>query len=288
LHLRSTLEHVDNVAQEEYCLTEGWAGMGWGCWDESSAPSGIEWEDYERHKIAAGESVNASVRRLHDLPVGSLVWTRRFDGSYWLGEVVGDWEYRDRPESRALDLFNLRRCQWWSVGTEDAVPGKVVNNFRASITLNPVRDSGAVRYTRMLLAQLKGSDSPEESPEPLEVIKSLLGAEALEDLVAVFLQDRFDLLLVARGKTTPGYEYVLRARDTGRKAVCSVKSGSSPVDLDRLPEDPTVDLFAYAVSGNYVNGPREGLRIIETDQLVDFLRMRPEVLPDRIGRWLSR
>jgi hypothetical protein len=263
LHLRSPFEHVDNVAQEEYCLTEGWTGMGWGCWDQSSAPSGIDWGDYERHKIAAGEPVNASVRRLHDLPAGSLVWTRRFDGSYWLGELVGDWEYRDTPESRALDLFNLRRCRWWAVGTEDGVPGKVVNNFRAPITLNPVKDPGAVRYTRMLLAQLKGSKSREQSPEPLEVIQSLLGAEALEDLVAVYLQDRYDLLLVARGKTTPGYEYVLRARDTGRKAVCSVKSGSSAVDLDRLPEDPAVDL-------------------------VDFLRERPEMLPDRIGRWLSR
>lgn len=285
LHLRSLLEHVDHREQERFCLNQGWAGVGWGIWDRTA--SGISWDEYRERKIRDDGGVNDSVRRLHDLAVGTLVWTRRLDGSYWLGELTGRWEYRGDETARGLDLFNVRPSRWWSVGTEDAVPGKIINNFRATVTVNAVADPGAVRYTRRLHAQVAGHRERLEPLESREIIESMLGPEALEDLVAVFLQDQFDLLLVARGRSTPGYEYVLRHRRTGRRAVCSVKSGATPVQLERLPEDPAVDTFAYAVCGAYLGEPPQGLRTIATEELVGFVETRREVLPDQVARWLA-
>lgn len=288
LHLRSTIvDPVDHLAIEDYCLPneeDGWAGVGWGCWDDT--PSGISWNQYVERKERAGEAIDASVELLHDLPIGGLIWTRGRDSSYWLGEVIGRWEYRGDEHARALDMFNLRRCRWRRVGTEDSVPGKVVNNFRASKTVNPVTDLGAVRYTRRLHAQLTGGAQELEPVSPHEVIESLLGATDLEDLVAVYLQDRHDLVLVSRGRSTPGYEYVLCRRDTGRRAVASVKSGGDPVDLDRLPEDPDVDLYAYAVCERCIGTPRE-ICEISTDQLAGFILERRAILPDQVARWLA-
>lgn len=202
LHLRSTVEGVDHVAIEDWCLrtdSKCWVGVRWGLWDDES--DGISWEEYE-HRSG---SVNDSVQRLHDLPKGSLVWSRRRDSSYWLGEITGKWRYRDGPEAQRLDMFNVRRCRWWHVGTQDSVPGIVVSNFNRQKALNPVADRGAVLYTRRLHAQLSGAAREMAPAEPHDVIESLLGATDLEDLVAVYLQDQQGLVLINRAPSTVGY-----------------------------------------------------------------------------------
>lgn len=286
LHLRSTMEHVDHGEQESSCLADdGWAGVGWGCWDDPREV--LSWAEYQAAKQASGEAVNASVRRLHDAPVGTLVWSRRRDGSYWLGELTGGWEYRGTGEARRIDLFNVRPCRWVLVGTEAAVPGKIVNNFRGPVAVNPVKDAAAVEYTLRLHVQLTGQTLTTQPRDPEQVIRSLLGPDDVEDLVAVYLQAQHDLLLVSRGRTTPGYEYVLRHRVTGRHAVASVKSGATPVDLNLLPESQTIDAFYYSVSGRTCGQRKSNAREITTRELVDFMNQRRAVLPDRVAYWLG-
>lgn len=288
VHLRSGIRTPDEwVAIENYCLRQdgGWIGVGWGIWGEEVL-DGISWNEYGRRRVGHGESVDESVRRLHALPVGSLAWTRRRDGTYWLGEITGPWRYVDSETTRALDLFNVRPCRWWKVGTEDAVPGKIVNNFRPSRTVNPVADAVAVRYSHERHRELCGLPPTGELPTPKEVITSLLGATDLEDLVAVFLQDRYDLVLVSRGRSTPGYEYVLRSRQTGRRALATVKSGGARPELDRLPHDGQSDLYVYAVSGPHTDARYSDVRWISTAELAQFIVDRPNILPENVLRWL--
>jgi hypothetical protein len=260
---------------------------GLACLWEDDSYTGITFERYADLRAGAGEGVNASVQRLHDLPIGALIWSRRRDSSYWLGELTGSWRYRDGPDAQALDMFNVRPCRWWRVGTQDLVPGKVVNNFSARMTLNPVTDPGAVRYTRRLRAQYAGLGHEFTPPTPSEVITSLLGPTDLEDLVAVYLQDQQNLVLVNRGRSTVGYEYVLRDRATGRKAVATVKSGGSAADLDALPIDPDIDVWAYtAIERNWTGRERSDVRWITTERLATFIAHRPKVLPEQVDRWL--
>ncbi len=126
-----------------------------------------------------------------------------------------------------------------------------------------------------------------DPPAPQEVIESLLGALDLEDLVAVYLQDQHELVLINRGRSTVGYEYVLRHRRTGARVVATVKSAGAAVDLDALPSDRAVSVWAYAVSGRAQGRPRDDIRWIGTDELIEFVCRRPEVLPDQVIRWLS-
>lgn len=192
LHLRSTVDGVDHVAIEDWCIGDGgdgWAGVGWGLWEDDSY-TGISFARYTEIRASRGETVSDSVQRLHQLPIGALMWSPRRDSSYWLGELTGPWRYRDGAEAQALDMFNVRPCRWWRVGTQDVVPGKVVNNFSARVTLIPVKDPGAVRYTRRLHAQYVGLGHDLRPTTPVEVMTSLLGPTDLEDLVAVYLQDQ--------------------------------------------------------------------------------------------------
>lgn len=290
LHLRSTVDGVDHVAIEDWCIGDGgdgWAGVGWGLWEDDSY-TGISFAQYTEIRAGRGETLSDSVQRLHQLPIGALMWLRRRDSSYWLGELMGPWRYRDGAEAQALDMFNLRPCRWWRVGTQDVVPGKVVNNFSARVTLNPVKDPGAVRYTRRLHAQYAGLAHDLRPTTPVEVITSLLGPTDLEDLVAVYLQDQHHLVLINRGRATVGYEYVLRDRDTGRRAVATVKSGGYAADLDALPTDPDVDVWAYTVvERNWTGHDRDDIRWITTDELAAFITSRPQVLPEQVIRWLG-
>jgi len=118
-------------------------------------------------------------------------------------------------------------------------------------------------------------------------VESLHGATELEDLVAVCLHDRHALILVSRGCSTPGYEYVLRARRDGRAAVASVKSGAAPIELDHLPSGDGVDVWAYAVSGAATGTPRDEIQWISTAELPDFMAKRPAILPENVARWLT-
>jgi len=118
------------------------------------------------------------------------------------------------------------------------------------------------------------------------VLESLLGALDLEDLIAVYLQDRYGMILVNRRRSTVGYEFVLRYRDDGRRAVATVKSGKAKVDLDALPSDTDLEVWAYAVSGDSTGEPRSDVRWISTSELVGFILARPSVLPDQVSRWL--
>lgn len=110
----------------------------------------------------------------------------------------------------------------------------------------------------LLHAQYAGLAHDLRATTPVEVITSQLGPTDLEDLVAVYLQDQHHMVLINRGKSTVGYEYVLRDRDTGRRAVATVKSGGYAADLDALPTDPDVDVWAYTVvERNWTGRDRE-------------------------------
>lgn len=281
LHLRSTVEHVNHDELTRWCLEQGWSGMGWGLWD---GESDREWEDY----LVRATGNLGNVRRFHALEQGTLLWTRERSGVYWLGELTGPWQYRGDELAERLDLFNVRRTRWWEVGTEEKVPGRVVNAFRSPMTLQEVEERGARRYSNRRHALLTGAAEKLESEDPQAVLSSLLGAEDLEDLVAVYLQDRYGYLLVSRNRSTPGYEYDFRHREDGRRAVCSVKSGHTHVDLELLPSDSVDASFAYAVSGGYDGLAHTNLTCIRTEDLASFLLERRAVLPERVALWLDR
>jgi hypothetical protein len=283
LHIRSTIR--DDAAHDRatvWCLENSYSGLGWGIWDHEGL-AGISWSEYEEHGRA-----NSNVRRFHDAAVGTLLWTRQRNGNYWLGVVEGEWEYRDEQQARDLDLFNVRPTRWEQVGTEGKVPGRVVNAFRSRWTLQKIHDDAAREYTRRLHEKLFEGRSDFEPADAETVIKSLLGPEDLEDLVAVYLQDRYAYLVVSRLRSTPGYEYELRTRDGGDTAVASVKSGETHVDLDLLPSDTVDASYGYAVCEKYDGQRHDRFTEIKTDELAEFMRSRREVLPERVVAWLGR
>ena len=70
------------------------------------------------------------VARFAAVEDGSLVWTRDFDGLFWLGRLEGPLRYDDTAEAVAVDLVHVRPCTWRSPPvTESAAPPAVVATF---------------------------------------------------------------------------------------------------------------------------------------------------------------
>src|SRR5205823_3419243 len=122
---------------------------------------------------------------LNRIAEGDLIWTRNRKAVYYLGQIAGDWRPDNDPEHTEADIVNLRPCVWVRVGTMDNVPGAVINAFRPAATIQHVSDPHALEYSRFLFAQLCGEPCPSSTKPD---IFSLMSADDLEDVVAVYLQ----------------------------------------------------------------------------------------------------
>ena len=90
---------------------------------------------------------------------------------------------------------------------------------------------------------------------------------------------------------TPVSEAALRHKDTGQLAVVSVKSGAgNPVPVPELAKAAGgAKPYVYSTHRAYSALPREhGVIEIEREELVAFMDAHPELLPPRIGRWLTK
>ncbi len=224
---------------------------------------------------------------MHDAPDGALVWMRNSAGTYYLARIEGSWRYLTDPAAADVDLFNARPATIKPAGVESRVPGKVANSFIRGQAFRRIWDGPARRYTQSLWEELAG-EPPSFYPSYEDVLASLLGAQELEDLVAVYLQSEHDYLVfpAARRPDTPAYEYVLRHPD-GQEAIVQVKTGNSevPVGADALPVEHVDRIYVFSPTGNYRGRRARNVERLDFGELVTFMREQADCLPPLVEHW---
>jgi len=291
-------EHPDVTdwdGARRYCRERGLVGVGWGLKDVLDDGAAYD-EVLEAVAEVPGWSPggpNTISRLAEQVQVGELIWTRDRGGAFWLGRIEeGTWRYDGSPEAYEWDLNNVRPCRWLSDSLRDyEVPGAVVRGFSGrGQTLCRVPSLVAERVSRLIWDSETNPDVPWEVFSADEVISDLLEAEDVEDAVLLLLQAEGWLLLPStRKKATPMYEAAFRHRDDGRHAVVSVKSGSgNPVPVPELcAEVDDTEVFVFSTHDNYSAKPEDlGAKAISRARLAEFMATRPELLPDRVSRWL--
>lgn len=265
-----------------FCLEKGILGFGWSI---ESSSSEVDWEEYQAKAAEkyGDRSWKAAINGLHDrMEKGDLCWTRDHDGSYYLGRVEGPWRYEGGIEYREADIVNVRDCNWVKVGSPDAVPGKVINSFFQG-TLQRVTGDAIREYSDMLYRRLSEMGESDVNIGA-EDLFSLLHPEDCEDLVALYLQEQgYRLIPSTCKKSTVNYEYVLKHRDTGEKAVVQVKRGNVPLDAEEYQAlDGTVYLFT---SGGDQRGEASNVTFIDPSTIRGFLQENRQILPERVLQW---
>jgi hypothetical protein len=280
-----SITHADCI---NVCLRKGILGVGWGLpatpadpfdprevWKLASDPE----NGYERQSL---NSFSYALNSLTSINQGDLLWTRDTRGMYYLGRVTGPYRYTDDEDCQAVDLCNVVPTELRQVGTPSAVPGKIVSAFRPPRTVQRINGRSVTRYSEYLWSVL--NDEPTPGLKNQNVF-DFLDAEELEDVIFVMLQnDGYVVFPNGRKGDTMSYEYVLRERSSGKEVVTQVKSGKTPVDFQKLPEN--ISAIVFQPNGYFRGEKPSNVKIVSPDKLLQFMKDHIHLLPQNVHGWL--
>lgn len=271
------------VDPRAFCFERGLVGCGWGV---EYSGAGLPWKHYESKATeiyyeAGDKGWWPAVNAIHNrMKIGDLVWSRNWDGVYFLGRVTGEWHYDDTGEHYRADIINFRTCEWHRIGVADKVPGAVRNSFSRGRVLQVVNSTTALAYSTKLLGLDSGDLELDNN------IFGLISAGGIEDLVGLYVQSLGYLVVPSTcQRTTAFYEFVLRHRETGRKATIQVKAGTTPLDRDAYRE-LSDEVFLFTVSESYSGRNYSNVHCLSRETLESFARKNKHLLPETISMWL--
>jgi hypothetical protein len=281
---------VNNIDPRQFCIERKILGIGWAV-DVDNVDT-IDWDTY--YKSAQDEyynkgdkgwwpAINAVKNRM---VLNDLCWTRDWSGVYYLGRILSDWRYEDGKEYKSADVVNVRNCDWKKIGTVDAVPGKIINSFIPSRTVQAVDDESVAIYSVFLYNSLSDAFNYPLTSTPNDFL-SLISAEDCEDLVGLFLQEKGYRIIPSSCKAdTAAYEFVMKNLSTGKAAVAQVKQGFVNINITDYSSLPC-EVFLFTSHGQYIGTPAANVICIAPDEICNFAKSHPLILSDRIKRWIS-
>ena len=295
--LRSSVPGIDHGEQVAHCVDRGLIGIGWRI-DElaSGTPLEVVCQTIEDNPAEGwGRGAAQTVRRFGtEAAIGDFVWTRDTSGRYLLCKITGDYRYDISEASKLADVHQVRDVAWAPRPLNDLeVPGGVIRRFVGiGSSFSRIHDDGARLLTPYLWEKLHDRPLPELALTPNEVLVSHLDPYDVEDLVYVWLQVArgYVALPRARQRDTPAYEWTMIHRDSGRRGIVQIKTGSEPVDLQALADaraDDQTDTYAFATCGSYRGDPSVVDEVVGSDTLLSFAAEHPGLLPLRVRAWFE-
>jgi hypothetical protein len=289
--MRSRKYGVDHEKQVEWALEHGIVAIGWGRGDE--IPGTLEdcLRGIEKHWDRRSASC---VARFAEAENGSLVWSLHTDGTWLLGEIVGEWKPDYSPGAAAVDMYQTRKIRWAPRRLlSEEVPGGAIRAFSGrGSAFSEIKDIPARLLSSALFAELNGEEPELPNLSASTVLTSLLSPFDVEDLVFAFLQVECDYLVIPGTRRTDNaaYEYAVVRRGTSELQPVSIKTGNTPVNTAQLASTAGVAKtrgIAYSTTGHY-DGPTDGVvEVIKDADLLRFAEEKAQYLPPRVRRWFK-
>jgi hypothetical protein len=268
----------------EFCREGGFLGIGWGV---ASEP--LDWQSYQRRAIARDGVVHPAVRELHDLPDGTLIWTRDpADGVFYLAMVNGPWRYLHTQAADDCDVHNVRPVRMVACESPSRVPAAMVNRFTGGWAIQRIHDEHAARWSASVFAELTANRG-ENRPTLDDVLTSYLDDRDVRNLVRAYLQRRLGYLVrpPARRPGLAGWNPVLRDGH-GCEAIVRARRGWSRVARDASSLPTGIDrVFVFSPTGSYGPDPAANVTELDYDDMIEFMGSERSSLPDSVAHWVS-
>jgi hypothetical protein len=244
------------------------------------------WEEYEAEASKHGGPSRVRFLKNRVNP-DDLIWTRSPIGNYYLAKVLLGWEYLTSREAQDADIVNVVRCRILPVPRIDQVPGKIVACFRATRTIQSIKDEHARRYTAHLWNKLSGAaDYPAQPPLPGSIF-SLLSGEETEDIIFLYLQTKGWLVIPhTRKADTMQFEFYCIHRETKQRAVVQVKTGNAWLNAADWTGRPEY-VFLFQSNGLYKGASGLGVETLAPPEIEAFMIANRDILPESILYWLD-
>lgn len=138
----------NEICAVEYFLEKSVVGIGWSvnCKPKTK-------EDYwQLGEEIYGDSAwcKAVNNFLYKIEIGDLIWTRNSADIYFLGQINGDWEYKNSRKNQSVGVFNIRECKWYKIEFE-SVPSKVIFSFDINTIITQILDITIIEHSNILL-----------------------------------------------------------------------------------------------------------------------------------------
>lgn len=266
LHLRPQGGTADQKTTWKFCSDNGILGVGWcveGLQDTN------RWDLFNDKAIQYYSNAELSVCRYINRWVGrgDLIWTRDYDGNYYLAQATSGWKYL--TNNLGVDVCNVFSCEIKAVPI-DHVPGKVVACFRPPRTFQEIADRNVLQYSKKLWNDLSGHPEYTHSID-CEDIFMMLDDRETEDLVLLFLQsDGWILVPSSRRRDTMKYECLLVNKD-GLRALVQVKTGNDTLRPEDYAGSSVNTVFLFQSKGNYIGSDHENVTCLTPCELKTFM-----------------
>lgn len=279
----------EGINPRKFCIDKRILGVGWPV----DAGEEIGWPEYYELAMRCyyeGErdggwwpAVNAIKNHMQ---INDLCWTRS-DGIYYLGRVLSDWAYQTAAEYKNADVVNIRGCDWKKIGEVDAVPGKVINSFIPSRTVQRVVDVSVQLYSQFLYNSKSTQDFYHLRKASTNLF-ALISSEDCEDIVGLYLQEKGYRIIPSSCKAdTATYEFKMKHSVDGHGAVTQVKQGPS-AELN-ISDYSSLESLVYLMStaGRYSGDPANNVVCLDPAELRKFAYSNRKIMSDRVRTWMS-
>ena len=213
----------ETVISSKYFIVNNCVSCGWGLHEEPNRLLIKDFESYkQKWKSLYEPKKKWGYQGVHHLfervKKGDFLWTR-LDGYYYVAEVPDDpiklFQIDLSSEARKYDAsIQLKNIKWKKVGKEDSVPGSIssftsnrnpiVRVDNKEIEVNGYRASGL--FSKQCLNPTFSFKLKDKSQ-----YLYLIGPSGFEDLVALWLYDKFNYVVIpsTSKRSTQKYEFVL-------------------------------------------------------------------------------
>ncbi len=273
-----------------FCMNHGIIGVGW-----SEVTCNVnDWEALhsecakltaEGACYAGDKGVFKAVNAIRQMKAGDFVWTRHGGNKsdYYLCRVCDDNSWINRKvtqEHIKYDITNYVHCEWVHIGTEDNVPGKVVNSFRASATAQRIND--VEKITQVIWDKHKGKISKLEFSK--DDFWNLIGAEELECLILLYLQieEGYYIYSSTVKPSTKTYEAVMISKDGAQKCFPQVKQNEALSPENYRRANPAERVVLFSSTEKYGDKKYPDVECLRRDKIWSFMDKQYAILPGNI------
>lgn len=282
---------ASGIDPRKLCLTNGIVGVGWQI-DYTKEP--IDWETYEKEATKiyydkGDKSWRPAINAIHNrMKLDDLIWTRDWQGVYYVGRITSDWYYDTSRDCEQADMINVRKCDWQKVGTIEAVPGKIVNSFIPARTVQRVTGDTIEIFSKYIYNKISGNQFYQIKIADNSSIFSLLSSDDCEDILGLYLQLNRNYMIVPSSckSDTMNYEYELIDRANGQKAVVQVKNGDVNLNIKDY-SDIDSKIYLFTTKGNYIGKLTENIEFMESDKMEKFVFEMTNLMPQKIKNWIE-
>lgn len=261
----------------KFCFEKGIVALGWSV-PGKPATKEEYWEMGKSVYAKDPHWVRACTPFLFQMKENDLVWLKDFEGSYYLGRIEGEWEYRDEPEFLQLGLPNARKCRLFKVGI--GAPGNIEYGFRKGKIVQKINDYPSHVISRLSFNRLAGEEFyPVEEDFLLKTdVFGFLTNSELEDAVALYLQEQGYGVIPSSLSSEESYNFRVVHRSTGEMAFVRI-SPSGVLDPNRFSQFPH-KVFLFSPAG-YIGagGGASHVVALKKEDIEKFFRSREELMP---------